>query len=92
MWGVLREHRHVTYVLRGVNAAAIGLVWTAVYRLWVAGYLKPGEAKGSNLGERPLWVVISTLAFSGNRWFGLAPPLAIIAGGCISLIIFVLTE
>ncbi|KAK3047046.1 hypothetical protein LTS18_013235, partial [Coniosporium uncinatum] len=39
VWRVLRTKKWVIDLLRGINATAVGLVFTAVYRLWEIGYL-----------------------------------------------------
>ncbi|KAG9804993.1 chromate transporter, partial [Aureobasidium melanogenum] len=41
IWQVVRTKALVVSVLRGINATAVGLVFTAVYRLWEIGYLTP---------------------------------------------------
>ncbi|CAE6499042.1 unnamed protein product [Rhizoctonia solani] len=41
IWRVIRSNRFVTSLLRGINATAVGLVFTAVHRLWEIGYVKP---------------------------------------------------
>ncbi|KAF8057609.1 chromate transporter [Lyophyllum atratum] len=68
-------------VLRGVNAAAVGLVYTAVYRLWEIGYLAPGREKGGSLGGEGWWVVVAAGTFAGVEWGGVLPPVAILVGG-----------
>lgn len=76
----------MTALLRGVNAGAVGLVWTAVYRLWEAGYLRADNANGESLGIEPWWVVVAAVAFSGNRWFGIPPAISIGLGGLMGLL------
>jgi chromate transport protein ChrA len=46
IWRVLRSRPSVIAIIRGVNASAVGLVFTAVYRLWEIGYLTPGREDG----------------------------------------------
>ncbi|KAL2831915.1 chromate transporter-domain-containing protein [Aspergillus pseudoustus] len=52
-WRVLRKQKFVIDFLRGVNASAVGLVFTAVYRLWEIGYLSPRERDGQSLAKEP---------------------------------------
>jgi chromate transport protein ChrA len=85
LWGVLRKQRAVTSLLRGINATAVGLVFTAVYRLWEIGYLSQDASNGQSLGRDPWWVVVTALTYASNAWFGVPPPLAIIAGGVLGL-------
>ncbi|KAJ5569179.1 hypothetical protein N7450_011665 [Penicillium hetheringtonii] len=42
---------YVVDFLRGVNATAVGLVFTAVYRLWEIGYLTSERSDGQSLRE-----------------------------------------
>ena len=88
-------------VLRGLNATAVGLVFTAVYRLWRIGYLGGGEdgsgsesesgdesvgvAAGESLGNEPWWIVLATLAYAEAAWFGTPPFVAILLGGLLGM-------
>ena len=85
LWRVLRDRAWFRAVLRGVNAAAVGLVFTAVYKLWQIGYLTAAVQAGSPLGTDPWLVAITGTAFVGGAWFGLNPPVAIILGGTMGV-------
>ena len=85
-WKVLRNRRWFTSCLRGVNATAVGLIYTAVYRLWEQGFLSEAFSSGSSLGREPWWVVVTATSFVGGRWFGISPPIAILLGGAMGLI------
>jgi chromate transport protein ChrA len=85
IWSVLRSRPAVVALLRGVNAAAVGLVFTAVYRLWEIGYLTPGGNAGLSLGNEPWWVVVAALAFTSTAWFGVETWMAILAGSVLGL-------
>ncbi|KAK4935905.1 hypothetical protein LTR10_023117 [Elasticomyces elasticus] len=85
IWHVMRTKPLVTSFLRGVNATAVGLVFTAVYRLWQIGYLTPEQADGKSLASEPWWVVVSVLTYAGNAWFNVPAPVAIVAGGILGL-------
>ncbi|KAL4776626.1 chromate transporter-domain-containing protein [Aspergillus nidulans var. acristatus] len=86
-WRVLRRKMYVVHFLRGVNAAAVGLVFTAVYRLWEIGYLQPGglSEEGVSLAREPWWVVVAAVSYSGSRWFGVPPAVAIVAGAALGV-------
>lgn len=84
-WKELRSRRWLVSLLRGVNAAAVGLVYTAVYRLWQIGLLDETRGNGSPLGGDPWWVAITATSFVGGRWFGLSAPLAILLGGVLGM-------
>lgn len=81
LWRVLRTKPPVIALLRGINAAAVGLVFTAVYRLWEIGWLTEKESRGASLGGDPWWVVIAATTFAGVRWFDITPWGAILLGG-----------
>lgn len=84
-WRVLRRRKWVVDWLRGVNAAAVGLVFTAVYRLWEIGYLTPKASNGQSLALEPWWVVVATVTYAENAWFKVPPAIAIIIGGILGL-------
>ena len=85
LWGVLRSRPIVIALLRGVNAAAVGLVFTAVYRLWEIGYLTPGHENGTSLGTEPWWVVITVLTYTSVAWFGVETWIGIVGGAVLGL-------
>lgn len=85
LWKILRSRRGFLSVLRGVNAGAVGLVFTAVYRLWQIGYVDADNQSGSPLGRDPWWVAITATSFVGGAWFGLSAPFAILLGGVMGL-------
>ncbi|CBF81927.1 hypothetical protein AN5427.2 [Aspergillus nidulans FGSC A4] len=86
-WRALRRKMYVVHFLRGVNAAAVGLVFTAVYRLWEIGYLRQGRSseEGVSLGREPWWVVVAAVSYSGTRWFRVPPAVAIVAGAALGI-------
>ncbi|KAI9867532.1 MAG: hypothetical protein M1830_005807, partial [Pleopsidium flavum] len=86
LWRTLRTRRWVKSGLRGINAAAVGLIYTAVYRLWEIGYVDENFTSGSSLGRDPWWVVVTATSYVGGYWFGLSVPLAILLGGIMGLI------
>jgi chromate transport protein ChrA len=86
LWRALRTRRWVKSSLRGINAAAVGLIYTAVYRLWEIGYVDEKFTGGSSLGRDPWWVVVTATSYVGGYWFGLPVPPAILLGGAMGLI------
>ncbi|KAL2869764.1 chromate transporter [Aspergillus lucknowensis] len=87
-WRVLRRKRYVIDFLRGVNAAAVGLVFTAVYRLWEIGYLTPLRSEGDSLAREPWWVVIAAVTYAESAWFRVPPAVAIVCGAALGVIWF----
>lgn len=86
LWGSLRKNRPLLSALRGVNAAAVGLIFTAVYRLWQIGYLDQNNQYGQPLGGSPWWVVVTATSFVGGSWFRLNPPSAVVLGGVMGMV------
>jgi len=86
IWGAIRGKRWVKSALRGINAAAVGLIYTAVYRLWQIGYVDAGFQAGRSLGDDPWWVVVGVMSYVGGMWFGVAPPVAILLGAVMGLV------
>jgi chromate transport protein ChrA len=86
MWGGLRSRRWVKSAVRGINAGAVGLIYTAVYRIWQIGYIDEGYQSGKSLGNDPWWVVVAATSYVGGRYFGIAAPLAILLGAVLGLI------
>ena len=82
----VRGLRWVKSLLRGVNAAAVGLIYTAVYRLWQIGYIDEGFQQGTSLAVEPWWVVVTASSYVGGYWFGVNPPVAIVMGAVLGLV------
>jgi len=80
-------------IIRGLNASAAGLVFTAVWQLFLVGYIYySADGQGGNgqtvsgpLTADPFWAVVSSGAFLACRTFGIAPWAAIPAGGVAGL-------
>ncbi|KAG9187682.1 hypothetical protein G6011_05553 [Alternaria panax] len=85
VWQIMRTKAWVLSLLRGINATAVGLVFTAVYRLWEIGYLTPESSDGKSLADEPWWVVVAALAYAETAWFGVPPAVAIIIGAVLGL-------
>ncbi|KAL7819226.1 chromate transporter domain-containing protein [Trichoderma aethiopicum] len=86
VWGSLRSRRWVRSGLRGVNASAVGLIYTAVYRIWQVGYLDEGFQSGRSLGDDPWWVVVTATAYVGGRYYGVSAPAVILVGAVMGLV------
>ncbi len=84
-WQVMRTKAWVLSLLRGINAAAVGLVFTAVYRLWEIGYLTPESSQGKSLAEEPWWVVVAAVTYAETAWFNVPPAVAIVLGAVLGL-------
>ncbi len=86
VWSALRSRHSVKAILRGVNAGAVGLIYTAVYRIWQVGYLNETAQQGGSLGGDPWWLVVAVASFVFGRWYRVSPPITIIAGAIMGLI------
>ncbi|CAH0014995.1 unnamed protein product [Clonostachys rhizophaga] len=86
IWSAVRAVRWVKSMVRGVNAAAVGLIYTAVYRLWQIGYIDEGYKTGTSMAVEPWWVVVTATSYVGGMWFGVSPPMTIVMGGVMGLI------
>lgn len=86
IWGVLRKRVWVVGFLKGVNATAVGLVFTAVYRLWQIGFLNQKASSGESLGDSPWWLAVAALTYCASRWFGSPAAVSIIGGGVLGLV------
>ncbi|KAH7379950.1 chromate transporter-domain-containing protein [Cadophora sp. MPI-SDFR-AT-0126] len=86
IWSAIRGKRWVKSALRGVNAAAVGLIYTAVYRLWQIGFIDEGFVAGKSLGDDPWWVVVGVTSYVGGMWFNVSAPIAIVLGAVMGLI------
>ncbi|KKZ63487.1 hypothetical protein EMCG_02218 [[Emmonsia] crescens] len=85
IWRSIRTIPFITSLLRGINATAVGLVFTAVYRLWEIGYLSADSIAGQSLGKEPFWLVVAAVSYAGNAWFKVPPAVAILMGGILGL-------
>ena len=86
LWAKIRKWRPVRSALRGMNASAVGLIFTAVYRLYEIGWVRTDAPAGSSLGGDPWWVVCVATSFVGGMWFGVSAPVAIVLGGVMGLV------
>lgn len=85
LWRRLRKKRFVISLLRGVNAAAVGFVYTAVYRIWQVGYLTPTQNQGISLASEPWWLLVTATTFTLVEWYHFPPAVVIILGGLAGL-------
>ncbi|OAA72301.1 chromate ion transporter [Cordyceps fumosorosea ARSEF 2679] len=86
VWGAVRGSPGVKSFLKGLNAVAVGLIYTAVYRIWQIGYIDEGFQQGTSLAVEPWWVVVTATSYVGGYWFGMNPPTAILLGCVMGLI------
>ncbi|KAG0374018.1 hypothetical protein BGX24_010951 [Mortierella sp. AD032] len=83
-WQLLRERPAVKRVFRGVNACALGLIFSAVWMLFEQ-VVPLGGSDGYH-------VVIAGVAFVSAGFFGFPAPVAIILGGALGAIEYVASD
>ncbi|KAF9303717.1 hypothetical protein BGZ74_003190 [Mortierella antarctica] len=81
-WQFFREKPAVKMVFRGVNACALGLVFSATWLLWVQT-----ENFGGNTGYH---AVIASAAFVASGYLDVPAPLVIVLGGGMGAIEYAL--
>lgn len=86
IWQALRAKTWVVSLLKGINATAVGLVFTAVYRLWEIGYLTAESSDGKSLAGEPWWVVVAAVTYAETAWFKVPPAMAIVFGAVLGLV------
>ncbi|KIJ48450.1 hypothetical protein M422DRAFT_226012 [Sphaerobolus stellatus SS14] len=82
-----RSYRATKSVLRGLNAVAVGLIFSAIYRLIRVGFISPSgdpavPAVYASLDADGWWVTITATTFVACEWFNVPAPVAI-AGGAV---------
>lgn len=92
LWRILRSRTWFLSVLRGVNASAVGLVYAAVYKLWQIGYLTAAMQQGLPLGTDPWLVAITATAYVAVAWFRVNAPTAILLGGVMGMLRYVIVN
>ena len=85
LWKIMRTKRILNSALKGVECSAVGLVFTAVYRLWKIGLITSQVQNGSALDNEAWFVLITALSFISSCWFGVKAPVAIVSGGLLGL-------
>jgi hypothetical protein len=70
-----------------VNAAAVGLVFTATFLLWQKALSITNGTQGPMpVADSPLYVAVVVAAFVAVGFMKVATPVAICAGACVGLL------
>ncbi|KAI1291405.1 hypothetical protein EDD11_008963 [Mortierella claussenii] len=83
-WQFVRGHSSVKMVFRGVNACALGLVFSATWRLWLQV-----DGHGGSSGYH---AVTASAAFVASGYLGIPMPLVIIFGGGMGAIEYAVSD
>jgi chromate transport protein ChrA len=86
VWEKMRTKPLLISALKGIECGAVGLVFTAVYRLWKIGFINQQLQQGGPIDTDPWFVLISVASFTSCKWLGVKAPVAILAGGILGLI------
>ena len=81
----MRSNPRLRSGLKGIECGAVGLVYTAVYRLWRIGLINNKTQQGSSIDNEPWFVVVCAFSFISCKWFRTPPPVAIILGGLLGM-------
>ena len=91
IYSLWREKAMARSIVRGLNAAASGLVFTAVWQLFLVGFIYV-SGSGSTATELsgpltadPFWVVVCSGAYIASRWLNVPPWASIGLGGAAGL-------
>eukprot|EP00612_Vaucheria_litorea_P002951 CAMPEP_0171461670 /NCGR_PEP_ID=MMETSP0945-20130129/6022_1 /TAXON_ID=109269 /ORGANISM="Vaucheria litorea, Strain CCMP2940" /LENGTH=459 /DNA_ID=CAMNT_0011988057 /DNA_START=146 /DNA_END=1525 /DNA_ORIENTATION=+ len=88
LWRHYRGFPLMQKVFEGVNAAAVGLVFTATFQLsQKALAIKADGTLGGpfQLGSEPIFVAVAAVTFVGVRYMSIPPPIAVVGGGVVGL-------
>ncbi|KZO98732.1 hypothetical protein CALVIDRAFT_548810 [Calocera viscosa TUFC12733] len=77
-WSLLRRRPSIRAVLRGVAPAAVGLIWSALFRLSQIAVVN-GDGSQS-ITQAPYYVVVAAASFVVCEWFKWPPFVGVIAG------------
>jgi len=93
LWKHLQNYPIVNVVLKGVSAAAIGLVWSAVYILAKTAVITSNDvcANTGILGE-PLYVAIALSTIAASTRFKLQPVLVILLGAGAAMLLYAIRQ
>ena len=90
-----RDKPYVRAAIRGLNASASGLIFVAVWQLFLVGYIyrnpngendpSARQTMSGPLTADPFWGVVASGAFVGCKTFKLPPWAAIALGGCAGM-------
>ncbi|KAG7530443.1 hypothetical protein FFLO_05042 [Filobasidium floriforme] len=93
-----REYAIAKSALRGLNAAAVGLIYTAVWQLFLVGHIYT-SAEGTTtstvsgaLTVDPWWGVVAGASFAATQWYHLPPPVSVLSGAIAGLIWYGVTK
>jgi chromate transport protein ChrA len=92
IWHAIRTRRWIKSALRGLNATAVGFVYSAFYRLWQIGLIDKDYRGGRPLGTDPWWVVIVATAYVGGRFYNFPAFPSILLGGVLGLLWYAAIE
>ncbi|TPX34897.1 hypothetical protein SmJEL517_g02563 [Synchytrium microbalum] len=86
IWRRFRNLKTLQIIFKGMNAAAAGLVFAAVYLLWNKAI--SGRAAGTVVGSYPLFTILAAFSFVAAGYTKIPAPVVIIIGGVVGILEF----
>ncbi|KAJ3084116.1 hypothetical protein HK102_000758 [Quaeritorhiza haematococci] len=83
LWSYIRKSKRLLAVLPGINAAAVGLVFSAAFAVWEKGIVRGDVVRP--LGDFPFYAVVAGVAFVLVDW-GVRTPVAMLFGAVMGVI------
>jgi putative chromate ion transporter len=87
LWERYRKIGPLQTFFRGVNAAAVGLVFSSIYILGMKAIVPPGANAGvtESIAKYPLYTSIAAISYSLTGFTPISAPVSILIGGLIGL-------
>lgn len=94
LWERYRKIGSLQTFFRGVNAAAVGLIFAAIYILGMKSIVPPGSSAGitDSITRYPLYTSIAAISYSLTGFTPVPAPISIVIGGLIGLCEFALKK
>jgi chromate transport protein ChrA len=86
IWNKVRTKPAFSSALKGLECGGVGLVFTAVFRLWKIGFMSQQFQNGGPIDTDAWFVLITAASFAASKWYGVKPPVAILSGGLLGMI------
>jgi chromate transport protein ChrA len=89
LWKKYRELEIIQSIFRGVNAAAVGLVYAAVYTLSIKSIVPTTANSGDitdQLTNHPLYTAVAVITFSAVGYLQVPAPVAVLGGALVGLL------
>ncbi|KAJ3336882.1 hypothetical protein HDU93_002037 [Gonapodya sp. JEL0774] len=95
LWSSLRSHPLSRPIFAGLNAAAVGLLFSAFYGLWQKGVsplshdvptTTSPQCVSTSVGDHQIHVALAAVAFVSVGYLGVPSPVAVVVGGIVGAV------